>query len=808
MGNLLQDLRYSVRVLLRQPGFTLIVVIALSLGIGANTAIFSAVNAVLLRPLPYDDPERLVWIWDQNIASGIQQEPVSFPNYSDYREQSQVFEDVAAFNRWRPVLTTDGEPERILAEQVSASLFSVLRVEASAGRTFLPEEDQPGKNNVVILSHGLWKRRFGSDKDVVGKTVTLNGNPHTVVGVMPSDFQHPAPDARRPIELWTPLGMDAGRMHRRLDFLNVIARLKPAASIEQARAEMGTISARLDQQYPETNAGWDTTVIPLHERFVGNVRPAMLVLLGAVAFLLLIACANVANLLLVRSTARQKEIAIRKALGATRGRLVRQFLTESLLLAMAGGLLGSLLAVLGIRILIALSPGNIPRIGEAGLDVRVLAFTLGLSLLTGVIFGLAPALEASNPDLNESLKEGGRNSGPGAGGGRLRSLLMIFEVSVALILMIGAGLMVKSFLRLQQVNPGFNPERVLTVELALPRLKYRENHQVLSFYKEVISRVENLPGVQAAAAVTSLPLGGGVSVLNIEIEGKPRPPSGHVIGAQSQVVSPSYFRAMGIPLLKGRLFTEQDVEDAPGVIVINDVMAERYWPGEDPVGKRISLVDAQTGPWLAVIGVVGNVYQVTLDAEPYPQMYEVYSQNPARGAALVVRTASDPTGMVASVRAQVSDIDRDQPLYNVRTMEQVLADSVSHQRFNMLLISVFSAVALVLAGVGIYGVISYSVSHRSHEIGIRMALGAMRVDILRMVIEHGLKLALVGVGIGLVAAFVLTRVMSSLLYGVSAIDPLTFAGGTIVLIGVAVMACYIPARRATKVDPMTALRYE
>ena len=808
MENLFQDLRYGFRVLLRKPGFTVIAVIALSLGIGANTAIFSAVNAILLRPLPYDDPERLVWIWEHNLTSDIKQEPISFPNFSDYREQNQVFEDVAAFTRWRPVLTTGGEPERILAEQVSASLFSVLRVEAAAGRTFLPEEDRPGTNNVVILSYGLWERRFGSDNEVVGKTITLNGNPHTVVGVMPNDFRHPAPDARRPTELWTPLGMDAARMHRRLDILSVIARLKPGASMEQARAEMETISARLNQQYPETNAGWGVTIIPLHERFVGDVRLAMLVLLGAVTFLLLIACANVANLLLVRSTARQKEIAVRKALGATRGRLIRQFLTESLLLAVAGGIVGALLAVFGINILVALSPGNIPRIGEASLDVRVLGFTLGLSLLTGMIFGLAPALGASNPDLNESLKEGGKNPGHGSGGGRLRSLLMVFEVSVALILLIGAGLMIKSFLRLQQVNPGFNPQRVLTVELALPRSKYKENHQVLSFYNEVVDRVERLPGVEAAAAVSTLPLAGGVSVLNIEVEGRPQLPSGHVIGAESQVVSPSYFRTMAIPLLKGRLFTDQDVEEAPGVIVINDVMADRYWPGEDPIGKRISLVDALTGPWLTVIGVVENVRQVTLDSEPYPQMYEAYSQNPGRGAALVVRTASDPMSLISAVRTQVSAIDRDQPLYNVRSMDQVLDDSVSRQRFNMLLISIFTAVALVLAAVGIYGVISYSVSHRSHEIGIRMALGARQADILKMVIEHGLKLALAGVGIGLVAAFILTRVISSLLYGVSAIDPFTFASGAIVLIGVAIMACYIPARRATKVDPMIALRYE
>ena len=808
MENLFQDLRYGVRVLLRKPGFTVIAVAALALGIGANTAIFSAVNAILLRPLPYDDPERLVWIWQHNLASDIQQEPISFPNFSDYREQNQVFEDVAAFTRWRPILTTDGEPERIVGEQVSASLFPVLRVQAAAGRTFLPEEDRPGNNNVVILSHELWERHFGSDKEVIGKTVTLNGAPHTVVGVMPNGFRHPAPDAQRPPELWAPLGMDASLAHRRRDFLDVIARLKPTASIEQARAEMETISARLDQQYPDANAGWGATIIPLHERFVGDVRSAMLVLLGAVAFLLLIACANVANLLLVRLTARQKEIAIRKALGATRGRLVRQFLTESLLLALAGGLLGTLLAVFGINILIALSPGNIPRIGEASLDVRVLGFTLGLSLLTGIIFGLAPALNASNPDLNESLKEGGKNPGQGASGGRLRNLLMVFEVSMALLLLIGAGLMVKSFLRLQQVDPGFNPERVLTVELALPRSKYKEPHQVLPFYNEVVSRIEVLPGVQAAAAVSALPLGGRVAVLNLEIEGRPRLPAGHVIGAEWQVVSPSYFRTMGIPLLKGRLFTDQDVEGATGVIVINDVMADRYWPNEDPTGKRISLVDAQTGPYLTVIGVVGNVRQVTLDSEPYPQMYEAYSQNPRWGAALVVRTSNDPMSIVSAVRTQVSALDRDQPLYNVRSMGDVLADSVSRQRFNTLLIGIFTAVALVLAAVGIYGVISYSVSHRSHEIGIRMALGARQADILKMVIEHGLKLALVGVGLGLVAAFVLTRVMSNLLYGVSAIDPFTFAIGAIILVGVAVIACYIPARRATKVDPMIALRYE
>lgn len=808
MENLFQDLRYSIRILLGKPGFTAVAVIALALGIGANTAIFSVVNAILLRPLAYDEPERLVWIWEHNLASDVQREPISYPNFSDYREQNQIFENAGAFTRWQPILTTGGGAERILANQVSASLFSTLRVEAVEGRTFLPEEDQPGKNRVAILSYGLWQRRFGSDKKIVGETITLNSIPFTVVGVMPEQYRHPDPDARKPIELFVPLGMNANTAHRRLDMLNVIARLKPSISIDQARTGMEIVSARLDQQYPETNAGWGVTIIPLHERFVGDVRPAMLFLLGAVAFLLLIACANVANLLLVRAISRQKEIAIRKALGASRRRLIRLFLTESVVLALIGGVLGSLLALWGINILIALSPGNIPRIGEARLDMLALGFTLAVSLLTGIIFGLAPAIEASNPDLIESLKEGSKNASQGSGNGRIRSLLMISEVSMTLILIICAGLMIKSFLRLQQVNAGFNPERVLTTELALPRLKYREPHQALSFYNEVIRRVESLPGAQAVATVSAVPLGTGISILNLEIEGRPQLSADHVIGAESQVVSPSYFRAMGIPLLKGRLFADQDTEDAPGVIVINEEMSERYWPNEEAIGKRISLVDAKTGPWLTVIGVVGNVHQITLDSKPYPQMYEAYAQNPDWGAALVVRTDSDPINMIPALRAQVASVDTDQPLYNVRTMEQVLSESISRQRFNTLLIGIFTSVALVLAAVGIYGVISYSVSHRSHEIGIRMALGAQRADILKMIIEYGLKLALIGAGIGLAAAFVLTRVMTSLLYGVSAIDPFTFAIGTIILIGVALLSCYVPARRATKVEPMIALRYE
>jgi putative ABC transport system permease protein len=812
METLLQDLRYGIRLLLRRPIFTVVAIVVLALGIGANTAIFSMVNAVLLRSLPYDEPDRLVWLWNINRASNVEKEPLSFPNYTDWRNQNQSFEEMAAFTRWLPVLTNNDEPERIVACQASASFFPVLRAGAALGRTFTAEEDQPGKNQVAVISHGLWKRHYGSDKEIVGKAITLNGVIHTVVGVMPEGFQHPTPDERKPPELWAPLGLDANKTHRRGDFLGVIARLEPSVSIDEARAEMDTIAARLDEQYPDANAGWRVTIIPLHERFTGDVRPAMLLLLGAVTFLLLIACANVANLLLVRSTARQKEIAIRRALGAARGRLVRQFLTESVVLAIAGGTLGTLLAMWGVNILVAFSPDNIPRVDQAGVDLRVLGFTLAISLLTGIIFGLVPALQSSNPDLNESLKEGGRGPADGAGGRRVRSLLMVFEIAMALVLLIGAGLMVKSFLRLQRVAPGFEPQRLLTTSFVLPRTKYKGGRDMLTFYQQLIERVESLPSVEATALVSSVPLSGAVAVFNIEVVGMAPLPAGHIIGAQSQVVSPSYFRAMGIPLLKGRLFTEQDAENTPGVIVINDVMAERYWPGEDPIGKRISLISAQTGPWLTVIGVVGDVRQLALNSPPYPQMYQVYTQNTPARLSLVVRTTSDPMSLVPSIRSQVFSLDRDQPLYNLQTMDQLLSYSVSGPRFNMLLISIFTGVALALAAVGVYGVVSYSVSNRAHEIGIRMAVGAQQRHILQMVIGQGFKLVLFGLVIGIVAAllltFVLTRILSSVLYNVSSTDPLTFISVSVMLAVVALAACYIPARRAAKLDPVAVLRHE
>jgi len=808
MDSLIQDLRTGSRTLLKKPGFTAVAIIILALGIGANSAIFSTINAVLLRPLPYDKPEQLVWIWSSNPVSNIKQEPASLPDFFDWRDQSQSFEDMAGFAPWLPILTGQGEPERVPCGMVSASIFPLLGAEAALGRTFSAEEDQPGKNRVVILGHNLWQRRFGMDREIIGKSITLNGIPHTVVGVLAGSFQYPAPDDRKATELWIPLGYDPNKMPRRLDFLNVIARLKSGVHLSQAQADISTVAARLQQEYPETNAGWSVTMVPLHERFVGDIRPPLLLLIFAVSFLLLVACANVANLLLVRSAARQKEVAIRAALGATRRRLVQQFLTESLLLALIGGAFGLLLAWIGIRVLVILSPSNIPRIEQATLDMSVVAFTLLISLLTGIIFGLVPALRASDGGINETLREAGRNTNEGAGGRRVRSLLAITEIALVILLLIGSGLMMRSFIRLQQVSLGFDPEHMLTTELTLPRPRYKQDHLVISFITSLTDRVKAMPGVQDAAIVTTVPLGGQVPIMDFIIEGRPPLPAGQINDAQWQIVSPSYFRTMGIRILNGRAFEERDSFDATRVIIISDSMAQRYWPGEDPVGKQIQIKDSGSEDWLTIVGIVADVRQVGLDLEPYPQMYEVYTQNPGRDMALMVRTDSDPMGMVSAVRTQIVALDQDLALYNVRTMEEVLADSISRPRFNTRLMGILTSVALILMIVGVYGVISYSVSQRTNEIGIRMALGAGQGRISRMILVQGLKLALVGIALGLGAAFALTRLMSSLLFTVSATDKLTFISVPAIVAVVVLVACYVPARKAAKVDPAVALRYE
>jgi putative ABC transport system permease protein len=793
-------------MLLRRPGFTLVAVITLALGIGANTAIFSVVNTVLLRPLPYEEPERLVMIWETNLKSGIKEEPASIPNFSDWREQSQAFEAMGAFATSLPILSSGtGEPERIQSGIVSAGFFSTLRAKAALGRTFLAEENQPEKNRVVVLSYALWQRRFGADPNIIGQSLTLNGNAHTIVGVMPADFQHPAPNTRR--DLWTPLAFNP-QAGRRSDFLRVIARLKPGVALERAQAEMSAIARGLEQQYPGTNAGWSVNLVLLHEQFVGKVRLALIVLLGAVGFLLLIACANVANLLLARATARQKEIAVRAALGAGRGRLIRQLLTESVLLASVGGMLGLLLAFGGLKLLTTLGPENLPRIGEIGIDQGVLGFTFVVSLFTGVVFGLVPALQISRSNLSESLKEGGRSMTEGLGSQRIRSLLVVSEVALALVLLIGAGLMIKSFSQLQSVQPGFNPSRVLTMDIGLPGVKYPENHQVVAFFDHLEEKVASLPGVKAAAFATGLPFAGRDGYLAFVVEGRPPLPPEQVQDAQFSIVSDGYFQAMEIPLLKGRWFSSQDGDKAPSVALISQTMARRFFPDEDPIGKRVTLGDPQTGPWLTIVGIVGDTRSEGLDAEPYPQMYQPYRQNPSRFMTLIARTATDPLSLVGAVRSEVRSLDQQQPISNVNTLEHLLSRSVARPRFNMLLLGIFAVTALVLATVGIYGILSYSVSERTHEIGIRMALGAERRDVLKLVVGQGVKLAVVGVAIGLIGALVLTRLMEGLLFGVSATDPLTFVAISLLLTGVAIVAAYLPARRATRVDPMVALRYE
>jgi predicted permease len=804
LETLWQDVRFGVRMLIKSPGFTIVAVIALALGIGANSAIFSVVNTVLLRPLPYKEPERLVMVWEDASKHGAPRDTPAVANYIDWRNQNQVFEGMAAMADQSFNLTGEGEPERIDGRRVSANLFNLLGVEPQLGRAFLTEEDQPGANRVVILSHGLWQRRFGSDVNIAGKPLTLNGESYTVAGVMPAYFQFPS----REVELWVPIAFSSQEAaNRGRHYLQVVARMKPGVTLQKAQAEMNTIAARLQQQYPDSNTGLGATVTSLHEHVAGDIKPALLVLLGAVGFVLLIACANVANLLLARSAVRQKEIALRAALGASRLRLVRQFLTESILLAAGGGLLGLLLSLWGVNILKTFIPQNISQAKAITIDGKVLAFTLLVSLLTGVIFGLAPALQASKFNLNETLKEGGRDSAAGSRSNRIRGLLVIAEVAVSLILLIGAGLLINSFMRLRNVDPGFRADNLLTMQVVLPALKYPDMARRAAFYTELVRRVEALPGVKSAAVTTNLPLYRQGNSIGISIEGRPDPVPGQELIAVTRVISPHYFRTMGIRLLQGREFGEQDRTGAPPVAVISETMARRFWPGEDPVGKRIR--SAPTAPWITIIGIVNDVRQFELNADPKPQMYLSYEQAGLFAPRdLVVSTDVEPLSLAATVRKTVWEIDKDQPVSNIRTMDDILSESIGRQRFSVLLLGIFAALAMILAAVGLYGVMSYSVAQRTREIGIRMALGAQRRDVLKMVIGQGLKLVLIGVLIGLVAAFILTRVMTSLLFGVSATDPTTFITISLVLVSVAVLASYIPARRATRVDPMIALRYE
>ncbi|HKP88119.1 MAG TPA: ABC transporter permease [Blastocatellia bacterium] len=811
METLIQDLRYGVRMFAKNPGVTFVAVLALALGIGANTAIFSVVNAVMLRALPYKNAESLVMVWEHNRPRARNQNVISPANFLNWKEQNNVFEDMAAFFDTRVNLTEVDDPEELPAQYMTTNMFSLLGVNAMLGRTFEPGDDQPGREAVVILSHSLWQRRFGGDPNVIDKTIKLGGTPFTVIGVMPPDFQlfiKAGSLTGKQGEIWAPFRFEAVHRIPRGRFMSGVARLKPGVTLGEARAEMDSIAASLEQQYPQFDTGWGVNLVPFREQFAGEIRKPLLVLFGAVVFVLLIACANVANLLLARAASRQKDVAIRMALGASRRRLIRQLLTESLLLSVAGGLLGLLLALWGVDLLLALAPKDLPPLAGVEISYVVLGFTLLVSILTGLIFGIAPALEASGINLNETLKESGRSSASGSRSHRARNLFVVLEVALALVLLIGSGLMIRSFARLQAVNPGFDPNNLLTVRLLLPGSKYQEDRQRITFFQQALERIQSIPGVDSVGAISFLPFTSLGAATSFTIEGEPPPAPGQKHTLDVRVCDPNYFHAMRIPLVKGRNFTRKEATEASHVVIINEAMVRQYFPDEDPLGKRVRIEMMDSPAACEIIGVVADVKHVGLDVEPRAMSYWPHPELAYSSMTIVARTEGDPISYAAAVRREVQALDKDQPIADVRAMQQWLSDSVARARFSTTLLGLFAAVAMILAAVGIYGVMSYSVTQRTHEIGIRMALGAGRGDVLRLVVGQGMTLALIGVGLGLGASFALTRVLASLLFGVSATDPLTFTLISALLAAVALAACVVPARRATKVDPMVALRYE
>jgi putative ABC transport system permease protein len=803
MKTLFKDIRYGIRSLLKRPGFTAVVVGTLALGIGANSAMFTVVNAVLLRPLSYPDSERIVLLEGVNPAQGITQSNMSVPDFADWQNQNQVFEQLAGFVTGGALLTNGDETERVRGTSVTADFFPLFRTSAIKGRTLAVDDSSKGREPVVTLSYGLWQRRFGADQNVVGSKVILSGKSRTVVGVMPPGFDFPAQS-----ELWVPFPINPGDEPRDNRYVSVVSRLKQGVTLSQAQAQMDTINQRLAQSYVDTNSGWGVRLIDLRERLVGGMRLSLLVLLGAVAFVLLIACANVANLLLARATVRQKEIALRTALGASRWRIVRQLLTESVMLSFVGGGIGILVGVWLTKLLIAVNPPNTPRFDEIKPDARMFAFTLALTVITGLIFGLAPALQASRVDLNERLKEGGRSGSSGASRNRLRSLMMVSEIALSFVLLAGAGLLIKSFMHLLDVSPGFNSDNVLTVRVSLPATKYPQGEPRVQLLRQSIERVKTLPGVQSAGAVLSLPLGGDTFNVwrGVIPEGRPASPEENV-NAQYLVATPDYFRAMQIPLVAGRTFTDQDTEQTSKVVIVNEKLARQLWPGQSPMGKRFTIWRDEKFP-REVVGVVGDT-KASLDNDAGQQMYVPYAQDSTWSVmSLVIRAKGDPTTISGAVRNEIRALDKGIPVFNVKTMDDVLKTSVGPRRTPMLLLSAFAGVALLLAMIGIYGVTAYYVTQRTQEIGIRIALGAQIGDVLTLVLKSGMALASLGVIVGLVGALGLMRLMTSLLFGVNPTDAATLVTVSLSLLITALVACYLPARRATKVDPLVALRYE
>lgn len=810
METLFRDLRFGLRMLARNPGFTAVAILTMALGLGANTALFSVVNGVMLKSLPFKEPDRLMFVLETNAKFPAPGVSASSLNYRDWKEQNHSFANLAARQGFAGNLTSSERPEKIQGEKVTWNYFSTLGVAPLVGRSFTQEEDKPGAPTVLLLSQGLWQRRFGGDSAIVGTSIPFNGQTATVVGIMPNDY-------RPNIEFWTPLAITYQNADRNLHNLQIVGRLAAGVSQTQAQTEMTAIAARLAQQYPEANTGWGAAVVRLQDLVILNIRPALRILLAAVGFLLLIACANVANLLLARAIAREKEIALRLALGASRGRLIRQVLTESVLISLLGGGVGVLIALAGTRALVNLNPQGIPRANEIGVDGQVLGFALLASLASGILFGLIPAWQAANPHLNEKLKESGKSSAGNAPGNRLRSSLAVIQIALAFVLLVGAGLLIKSFSQLQQVNVGFHREHLLTMQISLPPAAYPQGPNILTFYNEALRQLAAMPSVTSVGAISQVPLAGGGPQFIFSVEGRPLPTPADAPIASYRTITPGYFETMGIPILKGRTITAADEQNALQVVVINQNLADRMWPGEDPIGKRLTVgvpLPNEQPEWATVVGVAGNVKHTSLNGETGMQMYHPVAQTPfltegmGRTMTFLLRTGSEPATLIEPARKVFATLNATLPVANVKTMDDIIYDSVAPFRFNTFLLGLFAATALLLTLVGVYGVMNYAVTQRTQEIGIRMALGARPGQVRSLILKQGLVLSGIGLMFGVVGCWGVTRLMSSLLFGVNATDPLTLLAVGAGLLAITLLACYLPARKATKIDPLRALKHE